>query len=156
MKKISKIVLAFMMLAAVFALAGCSSKTAEVNLADYVKYTYEGYDGLGTGSATIDARKIVKDVEEQIGDEKASNASKLLKKIEIELEKTENLSNGEKIMVYFNNVKEQELLDECGLTFAVLADKSYFLAAANCERHIMEDIIGETSDSDGITDAKPE
>lgn len=116
MKKISKIVLAFMMLVAVFALAGCSSKTAEVNLADYVKYTYEGYDGLGTGSATIDARKIVKDVEEQIGDEKASNASKLLKKIEIELEKTENLSNGEKIMVYFNNVKEQELLDECGLT----------------------------------------
>lgn len=116
MKKISKIVLAFMMLVAVFALAGCSSKTAEVNLADYVKYSYEGYDGLGTGSATLDARKIVKDVEEQIGEEKASNASKLLKKIEIELEKTENLSNGEKIMVYFNNVKEQELLDECGLT----------------------------------------
>ena len=116
MKKISKIVLAFMMLAAVFALAGCSSKTAEVNLADYVKYTYEGYDGLGTGSASLDARKIVKDVEEQIGDEKASNASKLLKKIEIELDKTENLSNGEKIMVYFNNVKEQELLDECDLT----------------------------------------
>ena len=103
------------MLVTVFALTGCGTKEVEVNLADYVKYTYEGYDGLGTGSAEIDARKIAKDIEEEIGDEKASEAQRKLKKVEVTLAKTENLSNGESVAVSFGEIKADELKEECGV-----------------------------------------
>ena len=115
MKRFSKLLMAALMLVVVFALTGCGAKEVEVNLADYVKYTYEGYDGLGTGSAEIDARKIARDIEEEIGDEKASEAQKKLKKITVTLAKTENLSNGESVAVSFGEVKEDELKEECGV-----------------------------------------
>ena len=115
MKKFSKLLMAALMLVTVFALTGCGAKEVEVNLADYVKYTYEGYDGLGTGSAEIDARKIAKDIEEEIGDEKASEAQRKLKKVEVTLAKTENLSNGESVAVSFGEIKADELKEECGV-----------------------------------------
>ena len=115
MKKFSKFLLAALMLVTVLALTGCGAKEVEVNLADYVKYTYEGYDGLGTASAEIDARKIARDIEEEIGEDKASSAQRLLKKIEVTMAKTENLSNGESVAVTFGNIKEDELHEECGV-----------------------------------------
>jgi len=115
MKRISKLLLAALMLVTIFALTGCGAKEVEVNLADYVKYTYEGYDGMGTGEAEIDARKIARDIEEEIGEEKASDAQRILKKIDVTLAKIENLSNGESVAVSFDNVNEDTLKEECGV-----------------------------------------
>ena len=115
MKRISKLLLAALMLVTMFALTGCGAKEVEVNLADYVKYTYEGYDGMGTGEAEIDARKIARDIEEEIGEDKASDAQRILKKIDVSLAKIADLSNGESVAVSFDNIDADTLKEECGV-----------------------------------------
>jgi len=117
MKKISKLLFLMLMLIAVFSLYGCTKKI-DVSLSDYVDYNYEGYDGNGTCSPEIDYSRILKDHQEEMGEENALNAIRLLRKLEVSSDKTENLSNNEKINISFGSINTEEILNECGLNIS--------------------------------------
>ncbi|EGP4751695.1 hypothetical protein F6353_001825 [Enterococcus faecium] len=103
-------------------LTGCQGQK-EVNLADYLKVSFDGANGHGTVSADLDEEKIMKDLYGKDAmsdpetfvtslDEEKKRALKTqassLKNAEIKINKEKDLSNGDKITVTVNarNVDE--------------------------------------------------
>ncbi|WP_153061591.1 hypothetical protein [Metasolibacillus fluoroglycofenilyticus] len=89
----------------IFILSACSSKE---DLTDYIELNYYGIDTRGTVSYTIDEEAIVKNIfdidvnnvnREDLSSETIAEVNDLSKSFEINLDKKENLSNGDKITV---------------------------------------------------------
>lgn len=103
-------------------LTGCQGQK-KVNLADYLKVSFDGANGHGTVSAGLDEEKVMKDLYGEVAmtdpetfvtslDEEKKRALKTqassLKNAEIKINKKKDLSNGDKITVTVNarNVDE--------------------------------------------------
>lgn len=101
---------------------GCQGQN-KVNLADYLKVSFDGANGRGTVSAGLDEEKVMKDLYGEVAmtdpetfvmslDEEKKRALKTqassLKNAEIKINKKKDLSNGDKITVTVNarNVDE--------------------------------------------------
>lgn len=86
------------------------SRPIEVDLNEYVKVTFDGYDTLGTATVDFDEKKFKKDYGDKIkyhGDDKDmkdESAKKLIAEYldeAVSLDKTEKLTNGDKVTVKF-------------------------------------------------------
>ncbi len=110
-----------------------NSRPIEVELKDYVKVSFEGYDTLGTATVEFDSKKFKSDYEDKIKyhgkdkDMKDKSAKKLIAEYleSVSLDKTEKLSNGDKVTVKFKHDAD-ELLEDLniktttdGITFDV-------------------------------------
>lgn len=99
MKK--KLITAAILLGVPFAMAGCGRET--INLNDYITIEVDGYDTIGTAYFSFDSEKLIEDNKEAFGlDEESGFAlldviDKIESNIDGELDKTNNLSNGDKV-----------------------------------------------------------
>lgn len=101
MKKLKLGLLIAAMTGAMVAFTGCGAKSVDLN--EYVKFEYEGYDGYGKASASIDYGAL----EEEIGgmetdDISFMSAIAVETAVDGELDKTEGLSNGDKVEYQWN------------------------------------------------------
>lgn len=109
-------------------LTGCGR--SDVNVNDYVTLEYEGYDSLGTAVCTIDFEKMIDenlkafDLDEDSSD-KAYNSvlKRLTENFSGELDKTTELSNGDKITFEWDKVDIEEL-EEIFPVKLTVSDKS--------------------------------
>ena len=98
------------------AMSGCGSSA--VNLNDYLTVSYKGYDSIGTASFSIDIEELLQDNAEAFGLENASYGSLLLAyddlygKIGGELDKTKELSNGDKITFKWDDIDEKRFKEK--------------------------------------------
>lgn len=126
MKKMRYLLLCALSVFAMFSLTACGS---ELEAKDYVKVTYEGFDGYGTATASVDAEKLVKEIMGEEDFEDSSYSTKKEKKelmeiaeekIDVELdlddEEMNTLSNGDKIKVELK-ISERNA-EKLGVTFA--------------------------------------
>lgn len=116
MKKIKKGNLILVLSVMVLLLAGCGKQ--KVNLSEYVNVTYTGLNGKATAVVDIDFSAM----EDFLVDEKADDGENLKRVLEIgssvtcELDKAEDLSNGDKIIA---SIKwDDEVAKEYGLAFS--------------------------------------
>ena len=99
MKK--KLITAAILLGVPFAMAGCGRET--INLNDYITIKVDGYDTIGTAYFSFDSEKLIEDNKEAFGlDEESGFAlldviDKVESNLDGELDKTNNLSNGDKV-----------------------------------------------------------
>ena len=114
---------------AVGALTGCGSK--EVNLNDYLKVSYSGYDTIGTASYSIDIDRLIEENPDAFG--LAENPSDVdIAKVEIDiydsikgsLDKTNNLSNGDKIMFNWKITGKESIEEKFPISISC-EDKEY-------------------------------
>ncbi len=110
MKKMRYLLLCVLSVFAMCVLTACGGNDLEAK--DYVKVSYEGVDGYGTATASVDAEKLVKEI---MGEEDYKDSSYSTKKekkellelanekirVELDLDEDEmnTLSNGDKIKV---------------------------------------------------------
>lgn len=112
----SGIVKAALLLPFALAMSGCGSST--VNLNDYLTVDYKGYDSAGTASFSIDIEELLQDNAEAFGLEDASYGSLMLAyddlygKIDGELDKTKELSNGDKITFKWDDIDEKRFKEK--------------------------------------------
>ena len=114
---------------AVGALTGCGSKS--VNLNDYLKVSYSGYDTIGTASYSIDIDRLIEENPDAFG--LAENPSDVdIAKVEIDiydsikgsLDKTDNLSNGDKIMFNWKITGKESIEEKFPISISC-EDKEY-------------------------------
>ncbi len=125
MKK-SNFVKCMFLLLAICSLNGCGRK--EINLNDYVKCSFNGYDRLGKANSEIDFDAIVEENYSSFKLKKNYNASdkadvvfKLEEKISAEPDKTEDLRNDDVVSVAWNNpdkIKELETIYKVKLNYS--------------------------------------
>lgn len=93
---------------ALLALAGCSRQ--EINLSDYVKVEFDGYEGYGKAEVEFDYKQIFKDFEKSFKDD--SVARKKFKKAELELSKDSKLKNGDEVTVEWKDIDTAGIEEE--------------------------------------------
>ncbi len=114
MKKTTKLLIIGLIMSICLVFSGCGNKT--INLNDYVFVDISGYDTVGTAKLEIDYEEIVEENYKKFGlDEDSSDfdiaavAAYLEENIDVELDKTKELSNGEEVKLEWKKVKEDKL-----------------------------------------------
>ncbi|MEO2652455.1 hypothetical protein ABHA40_13865, partial [Enterococcus mundtii] len=83
-------------------LVGCSSAK---DLSSYIDVSFTGMDSMGSASYQIDNTKLIKDIYDYddeidfLDEKKQEEIDAMLKSFKIKLDKTEDLSNGDKVKV---------------------------------------------------------
>lgn len=123
--KIGKVVIkAALLLPLALCLSGCGAKS--VNLNDYLTIECNGIDTAGKASFSVDVEQFVKDNAEALGLEDASFGSLLVvyddfyDKLDGELDKTSELSNGDKITFKWDDIDTKKFKEKYSvkLTFS--------------------------------------
>ncbi|MCR5726256.1 MAG: hypothetical protein K6G24_02220 [Lachnospiraceae bacterium] len=102
---------------AALVLTGCSSNI-DVNLNNYVKVKYEGYQGTGTASVEFDYSSVVKDNIENMGEDQVKTSLAKLGMITIKADKTEKLSNNDTVNLTWSEIDKEAISSECGLNLS--------------------------------------
>ncbi|MDE6598528.1 MAG: hypothetical protein K2K34_00430, partial [Oscillospiraceae bacterium] len=123
--KIGKVVIkAALLLPLALCLSGCGAKS--VNLNDYLTIECKGIDTAGKASFSVDVEQFVEDNAEALGLEDASFGSLLMvyddfyDKLDGELDKTSELSNGDKITFKWDDIDTKKFKEKYSvkLTFS--------------------------------------
>lgn len=107
---------ASLMLSLALCLSGCGAKT--VNLNDYLTIECSGIDTAGKASFSVDVEQLVEDNAEALGLEEASFGSLLTvyddfySKLDGELDKTSELSNGDKITFKWDDIDTKKFKEK--------------------------------------------
>ncbi|MBR5967648.1 MAG: hypothetical protein IK001_03515 [Lachnospiraceae bacterium] len=114
-KKFIRLFELLIVISAAFILTACGK--IELTADDFVEFTDEGYDGIGTSKAEFDYKEMLKDVKDKMKDERYSAAKKILKNVTLSPETAKNVSNGQTITFEWDIDEDdiKELEDECKL-----------------------------------------
>ena len=114
-KNLSRLLKVLIILSAAFILTAC--RKLELNIDDFVEFTDEGYDGIGTSKAEFDYKEALKEVKDKTKDERYSAAKKILKNVKLKPEAVEKVSNGQTVTFEWDIDEDdvKELEDECKL-----------------------------------------
>lgn len=113
------IVKAALLLPLALCLSGCGAKT--VNLNDYLTIECKGMDTAGKASFSVDIERLVEDNAEALGMDGASFGSLLTvyddfySKLDGELDKTSELSNGDKITFKWDDIDTKKFKEKYSL-----------------------------------------
>ncbi|MBO4559061.1 MAG: hypothetical protein J5712_03170 [Lachnospiraceae bacterium] len=114
-KNLIRLLELLIVISAAFILTACGK--IELTADDFVEFTDEGYDGIGTSKAEFDYKEMLKDVKDKMKDERYSAAKKILKNVTLSPETAKNVSNGQTVTFEWDidddDIKELE--DECKL-----------------------------------------
>ncbi len=97
-------------------MSGCGR--TDINMNDYLTISYEGYDTIGTASYSIDVEKLISDNYEAFGIEEGDELEALAVFEDIddlisgELDKKENLTNGDKITFKWDDSNKEDIEDD--------------------------------------------
>ncbi len=92
-----------------------SSNFALFSIKEFVSYTAEGYDGIGVLTVTVDTEGIEDKLDRGEFDMSSSDAAAVAESITITPAETENLSNGQEVMMRVSG--DTEILKEYGIIF---------------------------------------
>lgn len=112
----NSVVKASLLLPLALCLSGCGAKT--VNLNDYLTIECSGIDTAGKASFSVDVEQLVEDNAEALGLEDASFGSLLTvyddfySKLDGELDKTSELSNGDKITFKWDDIDTKKFKEK--------------------------------------------
>ncbi len=114
-KKLIRLLELLIVLSAAFIMTACGK--IELTADDFVEFTDEGYDGIGTSKAEFDYKEMLKDVRDKMKDERYSSAKKILKNVKLKPEVAEKVSNGQTVTFEWDIDEDdiKELEDECKL-----------------------------------------
>lgn len=104
-------------------LAGCGSK--KINLNDYVVFQFQGYESAGTASGYVDIDQLIEDNMEAFGLDEDSSFFDVAKvydalsgKLKGEVDKQEELSNGDTVTFQWGKINEDALKDKYSVSFS--------------------------------------
>ncbi|MBO7352847.1 MAG: hypothetical protein J6U61_01165 [Lachnospiraceae bacterium] len=114
-KNLSRVLRLLIILTAAFILTAC--KKLEVTADEFVEFTDQGFDGIGTSKAEFDYKEMLKDVKDKMKDERYSAARKILKNVTLTPETVKNVSNGQTVTFEWDIDEDdiKELEEECKL-----------------------------------------
>ena len=106
---------AFTIAAGTVFLTACGK--TEVNMNDFVDFDVEGYDTVGSVSAKLNYKALLKSVDGKINDDRISAARKILKNVKLTPEQIEKCRNGQTVEFEWDISDEdvEELASECRL-----------------------------------------
>lgn len=138
-------------------LVGCSSAK---DLSSYIDVSFTGMDSMGSASYQIDNTKLIKDIYDYddeidfLDEKKQEEIDAMLKSFKIKLDKTEDLSNGDKVKVTISVDENQTKKIKSGeKTVEVKGlEEPVTLTNAEVEKNLVVNFIG----ADGRGSAKIE